>query len=91
MTKLHRDTQTLRGAHRLVVPSAQLPPRRRGGRGATHSTLRIGSEAGAATAEYAIVTLAAVAFAGLLVAILRSDEVRSMLLDLVQRALSFGG
>jgi hypothetical protein len=49
-----------------------------------------GSE-GAATAEYAIVTLAAVAFAGLLVAILRSDEVRGLLLDLVQRALSLGG
>lgn len=48
-------------------------------------------ERGAATAEYAIVTMAAVAFAGLLVAILRSDEVRGLLLDLVQRALSFGG
>lgn len=47
-------------------------------------------ERGAATAEYAIVTLAAVAFAGLLVAILRSDEVRGLLLELVQRALSFG-
>lgn len=46
---------------------------------------------GAATAEYAIVTLAAVAFAGLLVAILRSEEVRGLLMDLVQRALSFGG
>ncbi len=51
----------------------------------------IASERGAATAEYAIVTLAAVAFAGLLVVILRSDEVRGLLLDLVQRALSFGG
>lgn len=46
---------------------------------------------GAATAEYAIATLAAVGFAGLLVAILRSDAVRAMLLDLVTRALSFGG
>ena len=52
---------------------------------------RIGDEKGAATAEYAIVTMAAVAFAGLLVAILRSDEVRGILLDLVQRALTFGG
>jgi Flp pilus assembly pilin Flp len=46
-------------------------------------------ETGAATAEYAIATLAAVGFAGLLVAILRSDQVKAMLLDLVQRALSF--
>lgn len=52
---------------------------------------KIPGERGAATAEYAIVTLAAVAFAGLLVAILRSDEVRSMLLGVVQRALSLGG
>lgn len=50
-----------------------------------------GAEAGASTAEYAIVTMAAVAFAGLLVVILRSDEVRGILFDLVQRALTFGG
>lgn len=46
---------------------------------------------GAATAEYAIATMAAVGFAGLLVAILRSDEVRGMLTDLVHRALTFAG
>jgi len=45
-------------------------------------------ETGAATAEYAIATMAAVAFAGLLVVIMRSDEVRSILTDLVRRALS---
>ena len=44
---------------------------------------------GAATAEYAIATMAAVGFAGLLVAIMRSDEVRGMLTDLVHRALTF--
>ena len=44
-------------------------------------------EEGASTAEYAIVTLAAVAFAGLLVAVLRSDGVRSMLSDIIARAL----
>lgn len=49
------------------------------------------SDRGAATAEYAIATLAAVGFAGLLVAILRSDEVRGLLFDLVRRALSIGG
>ena len=53
--------------------------------------VKFAQEDGAATAEYAIVTLAAVAFAGLLVAILRSDEVRGLLLDVVQRALSLGG
>lgn len=44
-------------------------------------------DAGMATAEYAIATLAACGFAGLLVAILRSDEVRGMLLGIIQRAL----
>lgn len=48
-------------------------------------------EDGAATAEYAIATMAAVGFAGLLVAILRSDEVRGMLTELVHRALTFAG
>lgn len=45
-------------------------------------------DAGAATAEYAIATMAAVAFAGLLVVIMRSDEVRGILEDLIRRALS---
>ncbi len=49
------------------------------------------SEVGAATAEYAIATMAAVGFAGLLVVIMRSDEVKSILFDLVRSALSLGG
>lgn len=44
---------------------------------------------GAATAEYAIATMAAVAFAGLLVVIMRSDEVKEILFDLVKSALTF--
>jgi Protein of unknown function (DUF4244) len=48
-------------------------------------------ERGAATAEYAIVIMAAVGFAGLLVVIMRSDEVRAVLTDLIQRALTFAG
>lgn len=47
------------------------------------------SESGAATAEYAIATMAAVGFAGLLVVIMRSDEVREILFNLVRSALSF--
>lgn len=58
------------------------PPRTRQG-------MRLwGSEAGMATAEYAIATLAAVGFAGLLVFILRSDEVRGFLLNLIRTALA---
>jgi Flp pilus assembly pilin Flp len=46
---------------------------------------------GSATAEYAIATMAAVGFAGLLVVIMRSDEVRGILTDLVRNALTFTG
>lgn len=45
-------------------------------------------DTGAATAEYAIATMAAVAFASLLVVIMRADEVRGILTDLVRRALT---
>lgn len=73
-------------AHVQLVPTNRvIPPV------AVRVGRKLASSDGAATAEYAIVTLAAVAFAGLLVAILRSEEVRGLLLDVVQRALSFGG
>jgi hypothetical protein len=49
------------------------------------------SDDGSATAEYAIATMAAVGFAGLLVVIMRSDEVRGILTDLVRNALTYGG
>lgn len=50
----------------------------------------VGSEAGLATAEYAIATLAAVGFAALLVAVLSSGEISGMLMSLITNALSFG-
>jgi hypothetical protein len=56
-----------------------LPPALRFGRG---------DETGAVTAEYAIATIAAVGFAALLVVVLRSDEVRGMLTDLIRHALA---
>lgn len=51
----------------------------------------LADDRGAATAEYAIATMAAVGFASLLVVIMRSDEVRGILTDMVRTALSFGG
>ncbi|MBP1327015.1 hypothetical protein JOF28_002247 [Leucobacter exalbidus] len=51
----------------------------------------ISEERGAVTAEYAIVIMAAVAFAGILVAILRSNEIRAMLVQLVENALGAAG
>lgn len=51
---------------------------------------RVAGDRGAATAEYAVATMAAVGFAGLLVVILRGDEVRGILTDLVRNALTVG-
>jgi len=45
-------------------------------------------EAGLATAEYAIATIAAVGFAGLLLLVLQSDTVRGMLEALIGQALT---
>lgn len=48
----------------------------------------VGRDAGMATAEYAVVLIAAVGFAGLLVVILTSAEIREALTALVRGALS---
>jgi len=48
------------------------------------------SERGLATAEYAIVTIAAAGFAGALMAILKGGDVKGMLTSLIQSALSIG-
>jgi len=69
---------------REIYPGASSAPRIK----ARTRRRLIASEAGMATAEYAIATLAAVGFAGLLVFILRSDEVRGFLLNLIRTALA---
>lgn len=51
---------------------------------------RAWDDRGMATVEYAIATVAAAGFAGLLLVILRSDEVRGMLLEIIRSALAFG-
>lgn len=55
---------------------------------AVAATSRRAREAGMATAEYAIATVAAAGFAGLLVVVLRSPEVRELLTGIVRQALS---
>ncbi|MEF3403630.1 DUF4244 domain-containing protein [Agromyces sp. CCNWLW203] len=79
--------------------STTAPPRGRARGGALRSrarriarrvAVRLAGERGAATAEYAVATMAAVGFAGLLVIILRGDEVRGILTDLVRNALTVG-
>ncbi|QYF75246.1 DUF4244 domain-containing protein [Cryobacterium sp. PAMC25264] len=51
---------------------------------------RLRDDRGAATAEYIVATMAAVGFAGLLIVILRGDEVRGILTELVRSALTVG-
>lgn len=70
-----------------AVQRGALPASRSAG-GLSRWVASLRDESGAATAEYAIATMAAVAFAGMLVVIMRSDEVRGILTDLVHRALS---
>jgi len=51
--------------------------------------IRLGAaDQGTTTAEYAMVTMAAVTFAGLLIKIVGGGQVAGMLTGLVQRALS---
>ncbi|WP_432537340.1 DUF4244 domain-containing protein [Kineococcus arenarius] len=70
------------GSRRAEAPGRGGVPRREavGGTG----------DEGMATAEYAMATLAACGFAGLLIAILSSDEVRGLLLGVVRQALALG-
>jgi hypothetical protein len=49
-----------------------------------------GNELGASTAEYAMVLVAAAGFATLLGGILKSAEMRTLLLGIVRKALSAG-
>jgi len=75
----------------ISPPAPESPVGRAGGRrGLAAFVHRLAGERGAATAEYAVATMAAVGFAGLLVVILRGDEVRGILTDLVRNALTVG-
>ena len=85
--------------HLFTASRAAVPPTARRGPGRARTAVRracgfvarrFAGERGAATAEYAVATMAAVGFAGLLVLILRGDEVRGILTDLVRNALTVG-
>ena len=47
-------------------------------------------EEGAATAEYAVVLVAATGFAAVLVAILKSDAIKTLLTNIIKQALKVG-
>ena len=47
-------------------------------------------EEGATTAEYAVVLVAATGFAAVLVALLKSDTIKTLLTNIVKKSLSVG-
>lgn len=53
-------------------------------------TLTAEPEEGAATAEYAVVLVAATAFAAVLLGIVKSDVVKTLLTNIVKKALNVG-
>ena len=53
-------------------------------------TLMAEPEEGAATAEYAVVLVAATGFAAVLVAILKSDAIKTLLTNIIKQALKVG-
>ncbi|NEG90035.1 DUF4244 domain-containing protein [Bifidobacterium aerophilum] len=53
-------------------------------------TLAAEPEEGAATAEYAVVLVAATGFAAVLVAILKSDAIKTLLTNIIKKALNVG-
>ncbi|WP_239519443.1 DUF4244 domain-containing protein [Bifidobacterium ramosum] len=53
-------------------------------------TLTAEPEEGAATAEYAVVLVAATSFAAVLMAVLKSDGIKTLLTGLVKKALNVG-
>lgn len=56
--------------------------------GAKWQVATLQPEAGMATAEYAVVLVAATGFAGLLVTILKSSAVRTLLTGIIKKALN---
>ena len=55
-----------------------------------HARSVLSDDRGSVTAEYAVVVLAAVSLAGLLVALTRGGELKSLLFDMIKNALSMG-
>ena len=55
---------------------------------AVRSAHRLASDAGMTTAEYAVGTVAACGFGGILYKVLTSDEVSRLLKDILKRALT---
>ena len=76
----------MRTPHSPTPPDRKTPPRH-----CLLRTRRFGSQAGTTTAEYAIGTLAACAFAAALYKIITSGSVSGMLSGIIHKALGSAG
>lgn len=88
-------TESRRGGLRRLLAAHALARTLTGERGRPDRRAPDGSsdaagEAGMATAEYAVGTLAAAAFAGLLLTVVKSGSVQGILESLISAALSVG-
>ncbi|MFC4335165.1 DUF4244 domain-containing protein [Salininema proteolyticum] len=72
----------------MATPKPNPRPKRRSHPLLARFARRLRGEEGMSTAEYAVGTLAAVAFAGILLNVLTSGGVQGALSSLIQRALS---
>ncbi|HEV3172243.1 MAG TPA: DUF4244 domain-containing protein [Actinocrinis sp.] len=77
----------MRSSRRSTSPHRSAASRRRG----LPKTRRFGAQAGTTTAEYAIGTLAACAFAALLYKIITSGSVSALLSGIIHKALGSVG
>ena len=85
------NTRAVAAASEAAAEAVQLAAvKALGARRAAAWSARLQDDTGATTAEYAILTLAAVGFAGVLAVVLSSGDVQGMLADLVGEALNRG-
>jgi hypothetical protein len=75
-----RSSRRTKSPHRSATPRRGLP-----------KTRRFGAQAGTTTAEYAIGTLAACAFAAVLYKIITSGSVSALLSGIIHKALGSAG
>lgn len=94
MNPLHKDTgEHLYGKTQDIGPICRAMRRMQASAVMMDARLRLLTaepERGAATAEYAVVLIAATGFAALLVGIIKSGAVKTLLTELVKKALSLG-
>lgn len=84
MYRAYCGDDTYGGQHGGVGAAGHLPV------GCTAAHVERGARGRATTAEYAVVLVAATGFAAVLVALLKSDTIKTLLTNIVKKSLSVG-